>query len=57
MRVIYAIPLLALTIAVDSARAATMPGIPEFIDQMVAKHQFKRKSWKARLTARSTCRQ
>ncbi len=42
MRIIHAILLLALAVAVDSARAATLPGIPEFIDEMVARHQFKR---------------
>lgn len=42
MKVIYAIPLLVLFLAVHSAHAATLPGIPEFIDEMVAKHKFKR---------------
>ena len=41
MKVIYAIPLLVLFLAVHSAHAATLPGIPEFIDEMVAKHKFK----------------
>jgi len=42
MRIIHVIFLLALSVAVDSARAATLPGIPEFIDEMVVRHQFKR---------------
>jgi membrane-bound lytic murein transglycosylase B len=42
MRFIYAIPLLLLSFAAHSARAATLPGIPEFIDEMVVKHKFKR---------------
>ena len=40
---IYAIPVLALSLAVHSTDAATLPGIPEFIDEMVARHHFKRK--------------
>jgi len=39
---IYAIPLLLLSFAAHSAGAATLPGIPEFIDEMVVKHKFKR---------------
>ena len=42
MKIIYAIPLLVLFFAVHPADAATLPGIPEFIDEMVAKHHFKR---------------
>jgi membrane-bound lytic murein transglycosylase B len=42
MKAIYAIPLLMLFLAVHSAHAVTLPGIPEFIDEMVAKHKFKR---------------
>lgn len=42
MRFIYAIPLLLLSFAAYSARAATLLGIPEFIDEMVVKHKFKR---------------
>jgi membrane-bound lytic murein transglycosylase B len=42
-KVIYAIPLLTLSLAVQSAQAAELPGIPEFIDEMAAKHHFKRK--------------
>lgn len=41
-KVICAIPLLLLSLAAHSAHAATLPGIPEFIDEMVAKHHFKR---------------
>ncbi len=37
----FAIPLACWFVA-TSADAATLPGIPEFIDQMVAHHQFKR---------------
>ena len=42
MKIIYAISLLVLFFAMPAARAATLPGIPEFIDEMVAKHKFKR---------------
>ena len=37
-------PFLALLLmfAVPCARAVELPGIPQFIDEMVAKHQFKR---------------
>lgn len=41
MKVIYVIPLLVLFLAAHSVYAATLPGIPEFIDEMVAKHKFK----------------
>ncbi len=34
--------LLALLLSVSPARAVELPGIPEFIDEMVARHQFKR---------------
>jgi peptidoglycan lytic transglycosylase B len=34
--------LFAINLAVTSAHAVTLPGIPEFIDEMVAKHKFKR---------------
>ena len=37
-----AIALLAGFIAPHSAHSATLPGIPEFIDEMVAKHRFSR---------------
>jgi membrane-bound lytic murein transglycosylase B len=42
MKVIYVVPLLMLLLAVHSVHAVTLPGIPEFIDEMVAKHKFKR---------------
>ena len=43
MRVIrIAILLLALSLVPHFSHSATLPGIPEFIDEMVAKHQFKR---------------
>lgn len=42
MKFIYIIPLLVQLLAVHSTHAATLPGIPEFITEMVAKHQFKR---------------
>lgn len=38
----FAIALLAWVFVPQSAYSATLPGIPEFIDEMVAKHQFKR---------------
>jgi membrane-bound lytic murein transglycosylase B len=41
MKFIYAIPLLLLSFSVHSSLAATLPGIPEFIDEMVVKHKFK----------------
>ncbi len=41
MKFIHAIPLLMSLVACP-VRAATLPGIPEFIDEMVAKHKFKR---------------
>jgi membrane-bound lytic murein transglycosylase B len=34
--------LLLLILATSAASAADLPGIPEFINEMVAKHQFKR---------------
>lgn len=34
--------LLLLCVAAHSAAAADLPGIPEFIDEMVAKHNFRR---------------
>ena len=40
MKIVYAIPFLLL-IAGHAAHAAALPGIPGFIDEMVAKHQFK----------------
>jgi membrane-bound lytic murein transglycosylase B len=42
MKLIRIFPLLAVYLAVTSAHAVTLPGIPEFIDEMVAKHKFKR---------------
>lgn len=38
----FSVLLLLLSFASSSAHAATLPGIPEFIDSMVAKHQFNR---------------
>src|SRR3989338_3813326 len=38
----FAIALLAWIFVPQSAYSATLPGIPEFIDEMVAKHQFRR---------------
>ncbi len=42
MKAISLIPLLVLSFAAYSACSDTLPGIPAFIDEMVAKHQFKR---------------
>lgn len=42
MRFIHLVTLLALFFAVPAAQAIVLPGIPEFIDEMVVKHQFKR---------------
>lgn len=42
MRFNFTIYLLLLCCTVHLASAADLPGIPEFIDEMVAKHQFKR---------------
>ena len=42
MKIIYAIPALMLSFAAQDVNAATLPGIPEFINEMVVKHQFKR---------------
>ncbi|MCR4302882.1 MAG: lytic murein transglycosylase B [Gallionella sp.] len=39
---ICVISLLALSLSVHSVQAASLPGIPEFIDEMVARHHFKR---------------
>lgn len=41
MKISHAIPLLLLALAQPS-HAVTLPGIPEFIDEMVAKHNFNR---------------
>ena len=46
MNIIFVIPLLAALFTIEPARAATLPGIPEFIDEMVEKHQFKREELK-----------
>lgn len=42
MKNVYQALLLLLTLAAGSVCAATLPGIPEFIDNMVAQHQFNR---------------
>jgi membrane-bound lytic murein transglycosylase B len=42
MKSIPILILLTLCLSVASAHAVTLPGIPEFIDEMVARHQFKR---------------
>jgi membrane-bound lytic murein transglycosylase B len=42
MRFRYITSLLLLSVAVHPAAAATLPGIPGFIDEMVEKHKFKR---------------
>jgi membrane-bound lytic murein transglycosylase B len=42
MKIIQARYLLVLLFTATSAQAITLPGIPEFIDEMVAKHNFKR---------------
>ncbi len=42
MKYIHISVLLAMNLAVTSAHAVTLPGIPGFIDEMVAKHKFKR---------------
>jgi len=42
IKAIYAIASLVVCFAVLPVRAATLPGIPEFIDEMVVRHQFKR---------------
>ncbi|MFZ5524974.1 MAG: lytic murein transglycosylase B [Pseudomonadota bacterium] len=42
MKPIYSIPVLLACLSVLPVRAATLPGIPEFIDEMVARHQFNR---------------
>ena len=42
MKIFYVVPLLLLVFVTQSANAVTLPGIPEFIDEMVAKHKFKR---------------
>ncbi len=42
IKLILAVQLLFLSFATHSAQSATLPGIPEFIDEMVIKHQLKR---------------
>lgn len=42
MKFIPVVALLVLFLVAPSAQSVTLPGIPEFIDQMVAKHKFKR---------------
>jgi membrane-bound lytic murein transglycosylase B len=42
MKFIPIFALSALCLSVSSAHAVSLPGIPEFIDEMVAKHKFKR---------------
>ena len=42
MKVINVILALLVCLAALPVRAAILPGIPEFIDEMVARHQFKR---------------
>lgn len=42
MKINRTILLLMLTFASQFAYSATLPGIPEFIDEMVVKHKFKR---------------
>src|SRR4030067_3183439 len=42
MKVINVILVLLVCLIALPVRAATLPGIPEFIDEMVARHQFKR---------------
>lgn len=42
MKNVYQVLILLLTFATHSICAATLPGIPEFIDDMVTRHQFNR---------------
>jgi membrane-bound lytic murein transglycosylase B len=42
MKFIPIFAFLTLCLAAASAHAVSLPGIPEFIDEMVAKHKFKR---------------
>lgn len=42
MKLSHIFTSLALFFAVPSAHSVALPGIPEFIDEMVARHQFKR---------------
>jgi len=43
MKIVYTIVMLAVCFTGSPVRAATLPGIPEFIDEMVERHQFNRK--------------
>jgi membrane-bound lytic murein transglycosylase B len=42
MKSVHAFAMMALLVAAPAAHSVTLPGIPEFIDQMVAKHKFRR---------------
>ena len=42
MKIIYALSLLVMCFTTPAVHAAVLPGIAEFIDEMVAKHNFKR---------------
>jgi membrane-bound lytic murein transglycosylase B len=42
MKIIYALPLLVMFFAIPAVHAAELPGISEFIDEMVTRHNFKR---------------
>jgi membrane-bound lytic murein transglycosylase B len=42
MKSVHVFAMMALLFAVPAAHSVTLPGIPEFIDQMVAKHKFRR---------------
>ncbi len=42
MKCIHVYVLLALFLGAPAAHSVVLPGIPEFIDQMVARHNFKR---------------
>jgi membrane-bound lytic murein transglycosylase B len=42
MKYFHVVALLALFLAAPSAHSVVLPGIPDFIDQMVAKHKFRR---------------
>ena len=43
MKLIYILPALMLSFSAHGADAVTLPGVNEFINEMVVKHQFKRK--------------
>jgi membrane-bound lytic murein transglycosylase B len=42
MKSVHAFAMLVLLFAAPAAHSVTLPGIPEFIDQMVAQHNFRR---------------